>query len=107
MNGAFDAVQEILDAVPSTKLACALFMIISNWAILAIFTAVVSENMITTVEDRRRENEDEENVDKTERSIVKLPLVATGVSLSNLHNNSCQLAASPWCTSWPQFCSFM
>ena len=58
MNGEFDAVEEILDTIPATQMACALFMIISNWAILAIFTAVVSENMITTVEDRRRENEE-------------------------------------------------
>ncbi|CAE7435655.1 Cacna1s [Symbiodinium natans] len=72
MNGDFDSVQEILDAIPSTQLACALFMILSNWAILAIFTAVVSENMITTVEDRRRENDDVENKDKTDRSVVKL-----------------------------------
>ena len=79
MNGDFDSVQEILDAIPSTQLACALFMILSNWAILAIFTAVVSENMITTVEDRRRENDDVENKDKTDRSVVKLPLVRSRV----------------------------
>ena len=72
MNGNFDSVQEILDTIPATQLACALFMILSNWAILAIFTAVVSENMITTVEDRRREQEEAENKDKTERSVVKL-----------------------------------
>ena len=77
MNGNFDSVQEILDTIPATQLACALFMILSNWAILAIFTAVVSENMITTVEDRRREQEEAESKDKTERSVVKLLLART------------------------------
>ncbi|CAK9053148.1 unnamed protein product [Durusdinium trenchii] len=72
MNSDFEPVQDLLSQVPVSQLFIALFIVISNWAILAIFTAVVSENMITTVENRRMKLEKDESTYRTDRSLVKL-----------------------------------
>eukprot|EP00913_Durusdinium_trenchii_P026472 g24838.t1 len=69
-NSDFEPVQDLLSQVPVSQLFIALFIVISNWAILAIFTAVVSENMITTVENRRMKLEKDESTYRTDRSLV-------------------------------------
>ena len=83
------APKELLSGYPLTQFFTALFVVISNWAILAIFTAVVGENMITSVEDRRQKQEALESADRTERSVVKLTLGATrgGVECIYIHIN--------------------
>ena len=79
MNGDMDPISELLGSYPLTQFFTAVFVVISNWAILAIFTAVVGENMITSVEDRRAKQELLESADRTERSVVKLRLALEGL----------------------------
>eukprot|EP00811_Abedinium_folium_P006096 NODE_1560_length_2437_cov_16.032900.p1 GENE.NODE_1560_length_2437_cov_16.032900~~NODE_1560_length_2437_cov_16.032900.p1 ORF type:complete len:683 (+),score=154.93 NODE_1560_length_2437_cov_16.032900:96-2144(+) len=60
MNGDSKPIEPLYSTVP-LKLMCVGFVIVSNWAVLAILTAVVSENMITATQDHEatetRENE--------------------------------------------------
>ncbi|CAE8718031.1 unnamed protein product, partial [Polarella glacialis] len=68
MNGDMEPLDQVFEAVPTTKIFAAVFIVISNWAILAIFTAVVSENMINSTETRRDEESKENARLKLERT---------------------------------------
>merc|ERR1719217_1715983 len=50
MNGSSEYFDELMSDFPVFKIAFFLFMVMSNWAILAILTAVVSEGMLRTVQ---------------------------------------------------------
>ncbi|CAE7733548.1 unnamed protein product [Symbiodinium necroappetens] len=58
MNADTQPLDPLLNAMPISKLFTAWFMILSNWAILAILTAVVSENLISACTDHRKQQED-------------------------------------------------
>ena len=47
MNGDQSILDPLFVNAPATKFIFVAFMIITNWSILSILTAVVSENMIT------------------------------------------------------------
>ena len=47
MNGDQSVLEPLFDHAPLTKVIFVVFMIMTNWSILSILTAVVSENMIT------------------------------------------------------------
>lgn len=72
MNGDMGPLDDLFVDLPQSKFAFAMFIVVSNWAILAIFTAVVSENMIKTTDDRRAKEEEQMAEFKTDRSVVKL-----------------------------------
>jgi len=59
MNGDQEPFEPLFTEGP-LKILCILFVVVSNWAVLAILTAVVSENMISATEDHE-EQENEEN----------------------------------------------
>lgn len=60
MNGNFGYLQPLFDALPGTELIFMLFMVLASWSVLAILTAVVSENMINATEEERTQAEEEE-----------------------------------------------
>lgn len=60
MNGDTEPVEPLFEALPISKLAFVLYMVISSWAILSILTAVVSENMIRATEHNRSELDQEQ-----------------------------------------------
>merc|ERR1719446_1561000 len=59
MNGDTEPVEPLFQALPLSKLAFVLYMVVSSWAILSILTAVVSENMINATEKHREDLEEE------------------------------------------------
>ncbi|CAE7552961.1 Cacna1d [Symbiodinium pilosum] len=58
MNADTGPLEPLFSALPISKLFTACFMILSNWAILAILTAVVSENLISACADHRKQHDD-------------------------------------------------
>lgn len=55
MDGHKSILDPLLDSLPFTKAVFMLFVMISEWAMLSILTAVVSENMILVTESRAKE----------------------------------------------------
>lgn len=72
MNGETQVIEPMINAMPISKLWFAVFIIIANWAILAILTAVVSENLIRAQQERDREDKDKETNQKKEASRKEL-----------------------------------
>jgi len=75
MNGDTEPVEPLFHALPLSKLAFVLYMVVSSWAILSILTAVVSENMIQATERHRNELEEEiahTKEDQTREYLIKL-----------------------------------
>jgi len=70
MNGDTSVIEPIKTSIVG-KFLFAAFMVISNWAVLAILTAVVSENMIATssrfAEEEKQKIEDDDNRKSEER----------------------------------------
>lgn len=57
MNADTGTISDLLEVVPLSKSFFALYMVASNWAILAILTAVVSDNMIAATSAHREGEE--------------------------------------------------
>jgi voltage-gated sodium channel len=69
---------EVIDPIKSLmvgKFLFAAFMVISNWAVLAILTAVVSENMIATssrFSEEERQRKSDEDYKKSEERLLEI-----------------------------------
>jgi voltage-gated sodium channel len=72
MNGDQSVLEALFHDVPLMKVVFVVFIIITNWSILAIVTAVVSENMITVTEENQMERDAEEKLLKEERAVARL-----------------------------------
>merc|ERR1712216_283245 len=72
MNGDWEALTPLFMVMPLSEIIFCGYMVISNWAILSILTAVVSENMLNTTEKVREEAQEEQDRKDEERSEVKL-----------------------------------
>lgn len=62
MNGDTTVMESLLTTAP-LKLLYVTFLVVSNWAVLAILTAVVSDNMITATEVHEKEEVHEQQVE--------------------------------------------
>lgn len=82
MNGDTSPLSSLFDLEPWTKVGCAGFMILSNWAILAILTAVVSENLINASEAHRAEFQEQERENAQDRTRKKLTKIFDGLDVS-------------------------
>jgi hypothetical protein len=67
MNGDTSVVEPITDSI-SGQLLFAVFMVVSNWSILAILTSVVSDNMISS---STKANEEDDRRTREENAIVR------------------------------------
>jgi len=67
MNADTEDLDPLFHALPLSKLLAACFMILSNWAILAILTAVVSENLISACADHRKTLDDAKQLDDRQK----------------------------------------
>jgi len=65
MNSDVEAVDPILEARPMSRLLFVIFLVVTNWMILATLTAVVSENM---VEVARKHHDEQDAVKAKEES---------------------------------------
>eukprot|EP00913_Durusdinium_trenchii_P018620 g17498.t1 len=54
-DGESEALDSIMDNIPTFKFAFVFFMVTSSWTLLSILTAVVSENMISTTSVQEKE----------------------------------------------------
>mmetsp|Transcript_132362 Transcript_132362/g.411452 ORF Transcript_132362/g.411452 Transcript_132362/m.411452 type:complete len:797 (-) Transcript_132362:94-2484(-) len=63
MDGHKSILDPLLDSLPLTKVIFMAFVMVSEWAMLSILTAVVSENMIAVTEARRGAQEEAEKAD--------------------------------------------
>merc|ERR1712137_588089 len=71
MNGDQTSMEPLLHSV-QFKLLFILFMVVSNWMVLAILTAVVSENMISATDEHARVEKEEEDTKKALASSQEL-----------------------------------
>mmetsp|Transcript_109709 Transcript_109709/g.321130 ORF Transcript_109709/g.321130 Transcript_109709/m.321130 type:complete len:252 (-) Transcript_109709:32-787(-) len=62
MNADLGGVEPLLNAVPVSKYIMMAFMVVTNWAIFSILTAVVSDNMAKVTEEHDAEIEHQEEV---------------------------------------------
>jgi len=72
MNGDAGALEPLLEVRPMMKLIALLYMVLSAWPILSIFTAVVSENMISASDSDAKKDQEEERQDRDKRLRAKL-----------------------------------
>eukprot|EP00933_Yihiella_yeosuensis_P000273 TRINITY_DN10042_c0_g1_i9.p1 TRINITY_DN10042_c0_g1~~TRINITY_DN10042_c0_g1_i9.p1 ORF type:complete len:232 (+),score=46.90 TRINITY_DN10042_c0_g1_i9:2-697(+) len=72
MNADMGPIEGLFEEAPNLRYLFCGFVIVGNWALLAIFTAVVSENMMHATEERRQEEEKLESQQKSKRSVIKL-----------------------------------
>lgn len=72
MNGDQSILDPLFVNAPATKFIFVAFMIITNWSILSILTAVVSENMITVTEQNERERAEIERQEREARKTKQL-----------------------------------
>jgi len=72
MDGHKSLLDPLFDAWAPSKLVFMIFVMISEWAMLSILTAVVSENMINVTEARRSELELEDREDQDRDRAKKL-----------------------------------
>mmetsp|Transcript_109601 Transcript_109601/g.342756 ORF Transcript_109601/g.342756 Transcript_109601/m.342756 type:complete len:249 (+) Transcript_109601:3-749(+) len=72
MNADLGGVEPLLDAVPSSKYIMMAFMVVTNWAIFSILTAVVSDNMAKVTEDHSKEVDMEEQQERAQRKAARL-----------------------------------
>jgi len=84
MNGDPSGLQTLFDVYPWAKLLCAIFMVISSWAILSILTAVVSENMINATERTEETNRSTEA--KRDRRLMRKRLRRVFTDLDSSKN---------------------
>lgn len=59
MNGDMAPMEDLYTKVPVSKLALGIFVVITNWAIFSIMTAVVSDNMARVTQATEEEDEAE------------------------------------------------
>lgn len=71
MNGDMSVVQPITGSVTG-QLLFAGFMVVSNWAILAVLTAVVSENMISTSQSADQEDQEKHIAEENSKRMRRL-----------------------------------
>lgn len=74
MNGDTSVIKSITDQMAG-KFMFACFMVISNWAVLAILTAVVSENMIASsnrFSEEERERTELKNVESSKQRLLEI-----------------------------------
>lgn len=81
MNGDQSDIVPLFTVMPITKLGVVTFVVLTNWAILSILTAVVSENMINATETHRQELEQAAQADKAERSKRTLEEIFMGADV--------------------------
>lgn len=67
MNADAQVLDPLFEYMQISKMITAYFMILANWAILAILTAVVSENLINACAQHRKEQEDEKQIRNREK----------------------------------------
>jgi hypothetical protein len=72
MNGDQSVLEPLFDHAPLTKVIFVVFMIMTNWSILSILTAVVSENMISVTEQNEKERAEVERMQAEERQNLRL-----------------------------------
>eukprot|EP00811_Abedinium_folium_P032103 NODE_5273_length_1788_cov_10.497893.p1 GENE.NODE_5273_length_1788_cov_10.497893~~NODE_5273_length_1788_cov_10.497893.p1 ORF type:complete len:307 (-),score=85.10 NODE_5273_length_1788_cov_10.497893:287-1207(-) len=70
MNGLTPA--DCLIATPVLKVLYMVFLVLSNWAVLAILTAVVSDNMMLTQQEHEKQEEKRRNVECQMQSTMRL-----------------------------------
>jgi len=75
MNADLSGFGPLFHAMPGSKWIMMAFMIVTNWAIFSILTAVVSDNMAKVTEKSEREAEESEAAKANERWANKLELV--------------------------------
>ena len=79
MNGDQDLLEPLFDHLPAMKIIFVVFMITTNWSILSIVTAVVSENMITVTEEHKNERREQEQKMKEQRAVARLEEIFEGL----------------------------
>jgi len=72
MNGDQASFEPLFYAKGPLRLLCILFIVVSNWALLAILTAVVSENMLSATEKHETIEKEAAEVFKQESSKRRL-----------------------------------
>lgn len=72
MNGRQKVLEPLFVELPATKLAFVMFMVTSNWALLAILTGVVSETMLKATERNEYFLKTSESMETTEMSCERL-----------------------------------
>jgi len=82
MDGHKSILDPLLNSLPITKVVFMIFVMISEWAMLSILTAVVSENMIAVTEARKQEQESAEQVDKEKEKADELNDIFTHMDLN-------------------------
>uniref|UniRef100_A0A7S4V8T6 EF-hand domain-containing protein n=1 Tax=Alexandrium monilatum TaxID=311494 RepID=A0A7S4V8T6_9DINO len=75
MNADLGAFGPLFHAVPGSKWVMMAFMIVMNWAIFSILTAVVSDNMSKATEAHGREEEERAAAEASERRAKLIELV--------------------------------
>jgi len=71
MNDDQSVVEGVIDSIP-VKLMFCIFMICSNWIMLAILTAVVSDNMISATQHSEKEDDKQNDITCRERQRRRL-----------------------------------
>jgi len=72
MNADLGGVEPLVNKVPASRWIMMAFMIVTNWAIFSILTAVVSDNMAKVTESHDEEVEQEEERRKREENRMRL-----------------------------------
>jgi hypothetical protein len=72
MNGDQSVLEPLFEHAPLSKFIFVVFMIMTNWSILSILTAVVSENMIKVTEHNEKERAEVERQRREERQYDRL-----------------------------------
>uniref|UniRef100_A0A7S4V8T3 EF-hand domain-containing protein n=1 Tax=Alexandrium monilatum TaxID=311494 RepID=A0A7S4V8T3_9DINO len=75
MNADLGAFEQVFCAVPSTKWMMMAFIIVTNWAIFSILTAVVSDNMAMLTEAHERDLNEREAAERDERRAITMELM--------------------------------
>jgi len=91
MNGDLDVVSPIAHYVEG-QLLFASFMVVTNWAVLAILTSVVSDNMIST---SQKANEEDERKIRDEAQATRLRRLKTLFREAD-HNGDFYISSSEW-----------
>uniref|UniRef100_A0A7S4VGZ0 EF-hand domain-containing protein n=1 Tax=Alexandrium monilatum TaxID=311494 RepID=A0A7S4VGZ0_9DINO len=72
MNADLGGMEPLLKAVPQSKYVMMAFMVVTNWAIFSILTAVVSDNMAKVTEEHTQEMERVEEATRKEVRAARL-----------------------------------
>lgn len=83
MNGSQSDLDPFFEASPVLKLAFVVFIIVANWAILAILTAVVSENMIRATEAAELSEASVRNEEMREANLARLERIFNTIDMNH------------------------